>query len=515
MPIRRSTQDIFRFQLGELMLKRPLVKIYLPLFSIVLTAAIVNGCTNAPGNSHLRKRLSDSQKAALLKQNALDGASKPFFGKNPDPTDSGDDSASDPGKDPGTGEDSGKDVPAGGDDSSKDQPADPNGGDDGKGGDQPTDNGGDGKDQPAEPDTNTGGNPDPGKGEETPAEPTPPPPPPPPTTGDGLFPSVTLCSDIGTQKAGTNAKASSGISIKLYNMQAAMVYEQADLGVALAFKNETISSHSVKLSLPLSLGSEEMFAVLCDVSKHDSCIADLAFINRMKATTSPLMARELKPGMVGFVNGVKVVNSVVTAKKAIVLLEDNKTNDPGAPKKGKVEQADCDSIASPLVVDLKGRAVQLSSPAKGVKFDILGDGSKRQISWPVLPSTAFIALDRNKNGNIDSVAELFGNNTVGPDGQKAANGFEALKKYDLNKDNVIDEKDAVYSQLVLWFDLNRNGRAEPGELKGLRESSLLAIDLDYLHGFEVDQYGNQTRERSAAQFVGDVLRMVFDIWFKI
>lgn len=493
------------------MLKRPFVKIFLPLFSLVLTAAIVNGCTNAPGNSHLRKRFSETQKAALLKQNALDGATKPVFGKDPDaPADSGDDSSSDPSKDPGTGEDSGKDLPSdptGDDGSGKDQPTTPPPADDGSG-----------KDQPSVPDTNTGGNPDPGKGgetPETPAEPTPTPTPT-PSSNDGQFPSVTLCSDMGTKNAGTNVKTSAGVSVKLYSLQASLIHESSDPVAAAAFKNDIISSHSVKLSLPLNLGPEEMFVLLCDVAKHGSCNADVAFINRMKGATSALMARELKPGMVGFVNGVKVANNVVTANKAIILLEDNKTNDPGSNKKGgKVEQADCDEIASPLVIDLKGRAVQLSSPAKGVQFDILGDGLKRQISWPVLPSTAFIALDKNKDGNINSVAELFGNNTVGPDGQKAANGFEALKKYDLNKDNLINEKDAIYSELVLWFDLNRNGRADPGELKGLRESSLLAIDLAYSHGFEVDKYGNQTRERSAAQFVGDVLRMVFDIWFKI
>lgn len=493
-------------------------KVFLPLFSLVIAAAVLNGCTESPGSSKLRKRFSEGQKAALLKQNALDGASKPVMGA-PEPDM--------PGKDaPDPADDSGKDEPTdGSDDSStgKDTP------------EVPTDDGDHGKDNPTTPppggDDTTGGK-DPGQNpnppsKEPPAEnppgkeppvdnpppaPQPPAPPPPPTSADGAFPSVTLCSNVGTSKAGTNVKSAAGVSLKVYNLQAAMVFENSDAAAATAMKADIVGNKQIKLNLPLTLGNAELFAVLCDVSKHASCSANSSFISSMKNATNPTSAKQLRPGMVGFINGVKISSSAVSAKKAIVLLEDNKTQ--GGFGGGASNQDDCDKIASPLVVDVKGKAVKLSSPEQGVKFDIKGDGVKRQISWPVYNSSAFIVLDRDGDGKISSVAELFGNNTVGPDGQTAANGFEALKKYDANGDLSLDAGDAVYDELKLWFDRNRNGETDAGELVSLRDAGLTAIDLDYAHGYEVDKYGNQTRERSVADF-GGILRMVFDIWFKI
>lgn len=174
--------------------------------------------------------------------------------------------------------------------------------------------------------------------------------------------------------------------------------------------------------------------------------------------------------------------------------------------------------ASPLIIALDGDSINLSSRAAGVKFDIDGDGDLDPISWPLKASSAFVVLDRNNNGKIDSVHELFGNNTVGPDNKKAANGFEALAKYDLNNDGVINAKDAIFSELRLWKDFNRNGVTDAGELSSLSSHKITTIDLAYKNGLETDRYGNQTRERSVVKMMVDGVeewRMVFDIWFSL
>lgn len=175
---------------------------------------------------------------------------------------------------------------------------------------------------------------------------------------------------------------------------------------------------------------------------------------------------------------------------------------------------------SPLIVDIYNEGILLSAPNAGVKFDIIGDGVKSAISWPTNPkSSMFVVLDRNGNGNIDSVHELFGNNTVGPDDFKANNGFEALMKYDQvkfggNQDGLIDSRDAIFSQLKLWSDLDRDGVVDSGELYTLAEKKVKSIDLKYVEMYERnDFYGNESLQRSVIQMTDLSLRKIFDVWF--
>jgi hypothetical protein len=170
---------------------------------------------------------------------------------------------------------------------------------------------------------------------------------------------------------------------------------------------------------------------------------------------------------------------------------------------------------SPLVIDMSGYGIRLTAPDRGVKFDILGTGEKLAISWMQYPDqTPFVVLDRNKNGRIDSVHEMFGNHTVGPDGKKSRNGFEALRKYDENNDGVINPKDSIWPSLRLWFDLNSNGITDPNELVSLAARDLASIDLFYVNAIEnADFYGNRTQQRSVVDLRDGRMRSIFDLWF--
>ena len=185
---------------------------------------------------------------------------------------------------------------------------------------------------------------------------------------------------------------------------------------------------------------------------------------------------------------------------------------------GTCGSTDCDCIytggISPLVIDFRGEGIQFTDLPQGlVQFD-LGTW-KFGTSWLSNPaSSKFLALDRNGNGKIDDINELFGNATIGPDGKPAATGFSALEKYDANRDGVIDSKDPIYSKLLVWSDYNINGKTDPGELKTLKESGIRSINLRRKNKLENrDRYGNFTAEYSTVTFSDGKVRKIYDVWF--
>jgi len=147
------------------------------------------------------------------------------------------------------------------------------------------------------------------------------------------------------------------------------------------------------------------------------------------------------------------------------------------------------AATDPIVLDLDGDGIELTSAREGVRFDLDGDGRREQTAT-VTGGDGFLALDRNANGRVDDGRELFG------DQRGAANGFEELRLLDSNSDGRIDSGDPRFEDLRVFVDKNQDGVSQRGELRTLAEANISSIDLGYRNVSEAASGGNRIAQRS-------------------
>ena len=130
-----------------------------------------------------------------------------------------------------------------------------------------------------------------------------------------------------------------------------------------------------------------------------------------------------------------------------------------------------------MVIDLNGDGFSTKCVTNGTYFDLDSNGSSEKTGW-ITGDDAFLALDLNGDGKITHGGELFGDYTLLQDGTRAKDGFHALAQYDENGDGLIDEKDSIFSSLVVWHDKNNDGQSSADELHTLDEVNISAIRLN-------------------------------------
>ena len=141
--------------------------------------------------------------------------------------------------------------------------------------------------------------------------------------------------------------------------------------------------------------------------------------------------------------------------------------------------------ADPIMFDLDGDGFETTGTGNGVNFDINGDGNVDKTSF-ANGDDAFLAFDKNGNGEIDGGQELFG------DQNGAKNGIEELKKYDSNNDNYIDEKDPIFNDLMLVNSRNN-------ELTSLKNAGISAIKLNLINYYQ--KMNNNDFVNGAIEFI--------------
>ena len=183
-------------------------------------------------------------------------------------------------------------------------------------------------------------------------------------------------------------------------------------------------------------------------------------------------------------------------------------NTPNTPSTQEGRNASC-----PIIIDLDGNGVQTHAlESQIVRFDLDNNGFAERVGWTD-GTDGFLVRDIDGNGRIGNGGELFGNHTKLRNGQKAANGFEALKELDDNGDGKITRADKVWSELRVWQDRNQDAWSAKGELYTLDELGIAEIDTAYSDSKQVDAAGNAHKQISAAVKQGGTRVSVADVWF--
>ncbi len=138
-------------------------------------------------------------------------------------------------------------------------------------------------------------------------------------------------------------------------------------------------------------------------------------------------------------------------------------------------------VIDPILVDLNGDGIKTTTLENGVYFDHGKDGFAESSAW-VDENDGILVIDKNNNGFIDDGSEIFGDNYVKSNGNKASNGFDALRDLDSNNDGIISVEDENFGLIkILKGD---------GSLISLEEAGIVSINLNSTAKNTVDENGN-------------------------
>jgi RTX calcium-binding nonapeptide repeat (4 copies) len=127
----------------------------------------------------------------------------------------------------------------------------------------------------------------------------------------------------------------------------------------------------------------------------------------------------------------------------------------------------------PLVLDLDGDGVELTTLAdQVVRFDLDQDGFREATGW-VKPDDGLLVYDRNGDGFINDLSELFGTQVT------TDSGFKRLQPLDTNGDGWVSAADTNFAALQVWRDLDQDAMSDSNELFSLNQMRIARINTTY------------------------------------
>lgn len=203
------------------------------------------------------------------------------------------------------------------------------------------------------------------------------------------------------------------------------------------------------------------------------------------------------------IDGKIVVRDFKNGNLGIYIDEESDDPEDGPPPPPPYDPNSSRRAIDPLAFDLNDNGIidTVSSGASSAYFDFNGDSVAERTGW-ISGGDGLLAFDANGNGAIDNLSELFGTADV--------DGFTDLKRrVDSNHDNIVDARDAQFSSLLMWRDLNSDGIAQAHELStltqlGIESINLAATPVNMSSGDNRISATSQFRRNGKLGVVGDV-----------
>ncbi|MBU3568582.1 Ig-like domain-containing protein, partial [Polynucleobacter alcilacus] len=133
---------------------------------------------------------------------------------------------------------------------------------------------------------------------------------------------------------------------------------------------------------------------------------------------------------------------------------------------GNLSSAASGTVSKPIAIDLDGHGINYVGQSAGVSYDYAHNGQAVSTAW-VAPNDGLLTF-MTESGAFNIVFST----------QVGETDLQGLAKtFDLNRDNVLDARDAQYSQFGVWQDANSDGVVETGEFLTLAQRSIQSLSL--------------------------------------